>query len=774
MIQLVSCTNIALDALNMSNDSPHSTYTESRTFTVKSLLAKLMAKENLTVIQSSKAPTAFMDTKNRVLVLPKWKNMTDEIYSLLVSHEVGHALFTPAEPSLKELIKDKPKYYNDILQIVEDARIEKKIKRRFAGIQKFFRTGYIQMVERGIMKVPDMQEFYENGELTPLSFLDRLLIHTKSANYIDVRVPFLQDEIPLVYGTEETETFDHVLEVSEEILEYLNKHIKESEAQGDSSEEGEDDNDGYSDSPDSSDQKGNGKKDDQENPEPGNGEDNNDDSNENNDKDSNGEPDKLRSSILSELNSKLRENTEASENDYNDNQYSDDLDQDREDGSENNFYNTSDKSIFDDSDKVIFDTTKLSVYPHLVHYTDICIDMVEGVYRKMSKTDREYLEGEFRAFQTRTSKVINHMVQEFQLRKAARMSQRISVSKKGILDTNKLIKYKFSDDLFLSHTTTKKGKSHGVILLLDMSYSMVGCFYHAAMQILNLSMFCERANIPFEVLGFTNNGPVSGLLKEDKLSSYRNNGSGLQLRRDLVLNHYMSSSMNKSELHVAMKTFFLLGLKNDRNKSSGLSFNASFSRLHSLNSTPLDASLLATKDLFWRFKEANNLDIVHCVIVTDGESDVGVLTSNGSLVYNCLLKNGPFSYDYCYGNSSGDLSPVLSDKHAGFQTTTGSILELLKDETGCKVISFFTCQSLDDMYNCREFSMLQRDKQSVARSDFANKGFAEVESYYDKMFIINPSLFHLDNTTGEDKVVNQAKARPLLANFIQTISTDTE
>ena len=59
-------------------------------------LAKLMATENLTV-QHAKVPTASFDPKNRILTCPIWEQMSGDLYDLLMGHEVGHALDTPAD-----------------------------------------------------------------------------------------------------------------------------------------------------------------------------------------------------------------------------------------------------------------------------------------------------------------------------------------------------------------------------------------------------------------------------------------------------------------------------------------------------------------------------------------------------------------------------------------------------------------------------------------------------------------------------------------------------
>ena len=59
---------------------------------------------------------------------------------MLVGHEVGHALFTPNEWDwLKEGIPA------GVVNVVEDARIEKLMKRKYAGISKSFFAGYKEL-----------------------------------------------------------------------------------------------------------------------------------------------------------------------------------------------------------------------------------------------------------------------------------------------------------------------------------------------------------------------------------------------------------------------------------------------------------------------------------------------------------------------------------------------------------------------------------------------------------------------------------------------------
>lgn len=107
-----------------------------------SLLAKLLASENVRVEHNHRASTASFDTKSRVLILPVWKDMSGDLYDMLVAHEVGHALYSPkGDDWCKELEKLVPGKFNKIrsyVNIVEDARIERMMKTNYPGLRSNF------------------------------------------------------------------------------------------------------------------------------------------------------------------------------------------------------------------------------------------------------------------------------------------------------------------------------------------------------------------------------------------------------------------------------------------------------------------------------------------------------------------------------------------------------------------------------------------------------------------------------------------------------------
>ena len=137
----------------------------------KSGLAKLLATENLT-IQHQKISTAAFDPKNRVLYCPIWENMSGDLYDLLMGHEVGHALDTPAD-GWHDTVHSMGKNYKGFLNVVEDARIEKRQKRRYPGLRSSFIKGYDELMKRDFFGL-------DGRNVDAMTFIDRLNLFTKS------------------------------------------------------------------------------------------------------------------------------------------------------------------------------------------------------------------------------------------------------------------------------------------------------------------------------------------------------------------------------------------------------------------------------------------------------------------------------------------------------------------------------------------------------------------------------------------------------------------
>ena len=195
-------------------------------YKVQAGVARVLATENL-VVEHRSCDTAQFDVHSRVLTLPNWEKASESVFDLLVAHEVGHALYTPDIDWSVE--RDIGKEYCNVVNIVEDARIEKLMKRRYGGLPKIFYRGYSQMTD---------EDFFELGniDVNRLSLPDRINLYFKIGNFHNIQ--FSPEEETIVDMVSGAETFDDVLDTVEAIIQHIeNPPTSQSSGDGDSCED---------------------------------------------------------------------------------------------------------------------------------------------------------------------------------------------------------------------------------------------------------------------------------------------------------------------------------------------------------------------------------------------------------------------------------------------------------------------------------------------------------------------------------------------------------
>ena len=189
--------------------------------TQKDNLARLMAGEDLTVVHK-RIPTAYFDVKNRILACPIFKeDMSPELYDLFMGHEVGHALNTPYEGLHSTLEKNRT--LKGYLNVVEDVRIEKAIKKKYPGLVKSFFAAYKELVAQDFFGIKDK-------DVNKLSLIDKINIKTKVG--ATAGVVFTAEELPFYEMAEACTTWEEVVECATAIYEWS----KENETRDDSDE----------------------------------------------------------------------------------------------------------------------------------------------------------------------------------------------------------------------------------------------------------------------------------------------------------------------------------------------------------------------------------------------------------------------------------------------------------------------------------------------------------------------------------------------------------
>jgi hypothetical protein len=183
----------------------------------KSTLAKLLAEEDIFVVHKQ-METAYFNSKSRELGLPIWKDeeMTKDIYDLMVCHEIGHALWTPLDMLEKAVVR---KIDHSFVNILEDARIEGKVKSKYPGSVGVFIRGYVDLMKNNFFGTA-------GKNISSFNLIDRINVFFKSG---DTTIPFSDEEKVWVEKTAATKTPDDVLDLAEELYAWMDENESETD-----------------------------------------------------------------------------------------------------------------------------------------------------------------------------------------------------------------------------------------------------------------------------------------------------------------------------------------------------------------------------------------------------------------------------------------------------------------------------------------------------------------------------------------------------------------
>ena len=756
----------------------------------KSLLAKLMAAENITV-QHKKIPTAAFDVKNRVLYLPilKWKPGS-AVYDLFCAHEVGHALWTPEE-GWHSSISEKGKGFKSFLNVVEDARIEKKIKRKFAGARKSMIDGYGDLMNNDFFGLRKM-----GVNPNDLGLIDRINLYTKAGT--DYGIEFSDEEREWVEKIMRTETFEDVVKLTDELYEYCKENESETDnSYGDFSDEDEwgeeEDGDEESEGSDGSEEKDDFKMDmaGDESAESDSEEDGISGSGSNGEKseDSDDSDSGLNSfeKQVQEAMDKMREENESKS----DNSSDDSSDKSENpspssgmEGGKGNAFDRQDMSTgpvsltdenFRANEEEMADMSESVSVPIYLTFPKINTDSIIVDFKKIQKELSEYYESQENAveygnvllkkFKNANDKMVNYMAKEFEMKKAADIHRRAYSSKKGTLDMNKIHAYKYSENLFQQITNLPEGKNHGMVMFIDWSGSMNPFMKDTIEQLVNLTMFCSKVQIPFEVYAFSdsyrdwkdsdNDNVYRSWRSRTEDDRYNHTPDGKKIadykKGDMVVgNHFrllnlFSSRMRNRELTNAYRNALLLadGFSNRYNYyySSNYSYFGMPSNF-SLGGTPLDDTIISSKTIIEEFKMRTKAQIVNAVFLTDGASST-----------NCTYLNEQGecrNYDWNQMHIDDKKTKVRvfpDDAKSRYSCGryTSMFLTGLKKTSGINLLGFFLTSGSGRRVAGNISSATGRYPKDSELSDFRrNKFMIEKGTAYDELYVINVKGLEID------------------------------
>jgi len=510
----------------------------------KSGLAKLMATENL-IVQHAKVPTAMFDPKNRVLTCPIWEQMSGDLYDLLMGHEVGHAIDTPAD-GWHGAVHERGANYKGFLNVVEDARIEKRQKRRYPGLRRSFVNGFNELMDKDFFGLA-------GRDVNTMSFIDRLNIYSKSGYTIPVA--FNAKEQEFVERVQTCETWDDVLKVTNEIWDYSKEEQSQTNMPQDNfeSDEGDEDyetqpgsNEGDAETDGEGEQKSKtkakGEDGDQENESASNasqdGEEEGDDEGE--DKDGVNRT-KESQSVREDQTPEPRCETDE------------------------NFRQNEGKLIAKHAREYVYVDIPKPNLTKIVTPAKRVQEVLTEEFSKQRPSDYQSIANTlYNDFRRKNERFISLLAKEFEMRKAADKFSKAKTSSTGDIDVSRVFKYQIDDNIFKKVMRVPKGKSHGLILLLDKSGSMsenLGASYE---QILVLATFCRKVNIPFAAYGFGNADHVRETIDyREEPGTGKSYGCFSENNREMhlssvYLRELINSKMSNSEFSKATKNILCL------------------------------------------------------------------------------------------------------------------------------------------------------------------------------------------------------------------------
>ena len=688
----------------------------------KSLLAKLMATENL-IIEQRNVQTAAFDVKNRVLTVPVLdKNISGYLYDLFMGHEVGHALYTPLSGMIQA---HEEKIPMGIMNVLEDSRIERKIKNKYPGIRSSFIRAYKELIDKDF--------FGTNGmDLNEMNFIDRVNLYTKGGAAQGIK--FTDYEQSLVNKIEGTETYDDVMAVARLVSEYMKQQAEEhkkkhptEEFEEDEEEDGDYegfDSEGYDDSDDFDDETETRK--------------------------DNGNAEKSETEETDEdLESEQKQEaggTEVSSSSLETKSFTDEA------------YRKNEKKLFAADGRTHYygNIPDVDLKQAIVSHKELW-----KRYRESATSPYAYKGGidteKFMKLRNDSKKVVGYLAKEFELRKNADQLKRASIAKTGDLNMSKLYAYQLTDDIFKKMTVVPGAKSHGLVMFLDWSGSMSNHMENTIKQLINLVMFCKKVNIPYDVYAFSSE-------YDDCYNSQKNWKDG-----DLYLDHFKLLNLMSSKMTAAEFTYAGSALVQMSEYRRGWKPN-----WFQKGGTPLNEAVISAMTIVPQFQKQYKLQVVNTVFLTDGEghslNQVWYKDDKGLPRTGTVNKQEDYNSNEWRTNRQLVLRDPITkeqeivDSNRG-RELTASYIKMLKVRTNCNIVGFYVLAGRElgrELHHFYPNNYMIHDK---IKAEFRkNKSLTVTNAGFDEYYLLRTEALDTDEDVTFE-VKENATTRGLVSAF---------
>ena len=708
----------------------------------KSNLAKLLATENINVIHQ-KVETAYFIPKTRTLCLPIWEEMSNDLYDMLTGHEVGHALYTPRDIEKNNKYKIPHSYFN----VVEDIRIDKKMKIKYPGLRRSYFRAYRELIEKDFFKTQDK-------DVNGMRFIDRLNIFFKSGT--DQEIDFNEQEQEFIERAKHLNTWNDVVKLTKDIFAYSQDEQYDEEQEEEMRNElGQ----GQGDQEPNQSQLSERLSDDYEQQEQ------NQETTSSSGSDNDKQEDEQSSAGSDSKEEK--ENKEESKGQSN--------------GPEGGYKVGNNEALTDhahEQNKKSMAKTDKEIKENIYLQLPKCKDAVvpyDLISKKIEKINQNFSMADriqaFKKFKNQQMRTVNYMVKEFEMKKAADAYVRTRTARTGVINTNTLHSYKYNDDIFARVQIEPGAKNHGMVMIVDWSGSMGDKMYDTLVQTMNLVMFCKAVNIPFAVYAFSDTNrrnfqnPDEDYYVSTRFSHayeqlpYHYDKEGLLMLEDVSLLEFVNSDMKNVKYQEAMANLYQIALEYNVNFRANRYFHQpdneeNYNHFHTpsalrLGGTPLDSAIYQSVGVVNKFIQKNKVQKMNTIFLTDGSGhtmgkatmldDHGKIDYIETYMYDVYFKDGTQTYKYG-GN--------YRSHHHGYHK---QFLNYFKQKTGSTVIGYYVCGRKLNYWDIHNFSKKDgyqpyEDAKIELRK---NKVVTFTDIGYDELFITTKNNIKIDDTEAE-------------------------
>lgn len=638
----------------------------------KRAVANLMAREQITVQVIEGAKTATFNPKDRILTIPNWTNLTIEQADVLMCHEIGHALFTDRTLDIQKIPCGLFTYMN----VIEDARIERRTKNAFPGTAATFFKGYREFHANGPIFQGTVDALFHPTThveipVAGMKLIDKINIHYKIGAFLPVTFTTAEKvwltRIDKCCST--VEALQIAKDMQAEQRDLAKQEQKEDKSQGskasrakgtaklDKPESADDSGDdkestrGVPGDDNSSDDSDLAEGDDEGQEDEGTGEGDGDSKDGDSDGDSDGDD---SASTDSDADGDSDENGAPSPTNENA----------KENAKTKNTGNADDAA--DTVDAMLDTLAKLAAErsgaPQITHllYSELNDTILKG--RTITAKDwadmahdamnaacpsaaanLDAMENDWNAQYLTTAR---HMGLEFERRKNAKCLMAAKTAKSGKLDLTKLAQYRFTEDLFKRSISVPNGKSHGVVMLIDGSGSMSDVFANVVDQTLLFAQFAFQVSIPFEAYMFSD--CTNGLSRTDGSFDQTSAGmNSLTLGQSGRLIGLINTSTSRAGFKRQVRAVLALKARHNRysRTSYGYGMDDAITSIpfSGLGGTPLFTGIMIAERHLARMKNQMKLDKTTFIVITDGEDTNNVWYQTNAHTYNTNHKGQKFA-----------------------------------------------------------------------------------------------------------------------------------